>query len=71
MNAFGGNEGEEVAAQKQAKEWDENSPPPPYLRKKPNSYGKVKGWDKKLYSFPYLMHMGNRCLWESEGTHLN
>ena len=35
-NAFGGKE-EEVAAHKQAKEWDKNSSPPPYLRKRHNS----------------------------------
>ena len=59
-NAFGEKE-EEVAAQKEAKEWDKNSPPPPYLRKKRNCYGKAKGWDEKFSSFPYLMQMGNRC----------
>ena len=30
--AFGGKEGEEVVAQRLARKWDENSPPP-YLKK--------------------------------------
>ena len=61
MNAFSGKEGEEIAAQRQAKEWDKNSPPPPYLRERHSNWGKAKGWDEKLSAFPYSMQMGNQC----------
>ena len=50
-----------MVAQRLAKEWDENSPPPPYLRKRHNNKGKVKGWDEKLSAFPYSMQTGNQC----------
>ena len=33
-NAFGGKGEGEVVAQRQKKRWDENSPPPPYLRRR-------------------------------------
>ena len=72
MKALGEKEKEgKAGAQERAKEWDENSPPPPYLREKHDGSGKAKGWDEKLSPFPYSMQVGNQCRRESEGTRRN
>jgi len=65
---------EEVAAQTQAKKWDENSPPPPYLRMRGSAAEeRQKVGTKNSPPSPQSIRMqvGNKCRQESEGTRQN
>ena len=58
-------------AQRQAKKWDENSPPPPYLRKRASAAKerrKVRTKNSLPSPYSIQMQVGNQCRRESEGT---